>query len=180
MNVTFLAIHRMLASALLLLLAGAAAASDQSTVRAVLQPAGDRKPAPEFALKDSSGRTVTLKKYRGKVVLLDFWATWCHGCKEEIPWFAEFERKYAKQGLAVVGVSLDEEGWKVVTPFLATEKAPYRMILGDEPTAKKYGIESMPDAFLIDRRGRIAAAYVGLVDRENVESNIRALLTQPK
>ena len=176
------------AAALLLTLAAAAAQSDatadqpetpadQPIVRAVLQPAGQRKPAPEFALKDSSGKTVRLKKYRGKVILLDFWATWCHGCKEEIPWFSEFERKYGTKGLTVVGVSLDEEGWKVVKPFLETTKVPYRMLLGDDATAKRYGIENMPDAYLIDRKGRVAATYVGLVDKDDVETNIRTMLS---
>jgi peroxiredoxin len=167
------------ASALLLTLAAIAGAAEQPTVRAVLRPANERKAAPEFALKDSSGSSVSLKNYRGKIVLLDFWATWCHGCKQEIPWFSEFERKYAAKGLTVVGVSLDEDGWKVVKPFLETAKAPYRMVLGDEPTAKKYGIKAMPDTFLIDRLGRIAAAYVGLVDKDNVETNIRTMLSQP-
>jgi len=167
------------ASALLLTLAALAAAADQPTVRAVLQAANQRKAAPEFALKDSSGATVNLKDYRGKVVLLDFWATWCHGCKQEIPWFSEFERKYAAKGLTVVGVSLDDDGWKVVRPFLLTAKPRYRIVLGDRPTAKKYSIETMPDTFLIDRQGRIAAKYVGLVDKDNVETNIRTMLSQP-
>jgi cytochrome c biogenesis protein CcmG/thiol:disulfide interchange protein DsbE len=111
------------------------------------------------------------------VVLLDFWATWCHGCKEEIPWFAEFQRTYGAQGLHVVGVSLDEDGWKVVMPFIRSAKVPYRIILGDEATARKYGIANMPDTFLIDRHGRVAAAYVGLVDKDDVEKNIRAILS---
>ena len=163
---------------LLLALCGTVNAADQATVRAVLQPASERKPAPEFALRDSGGKTITLKELRGKVVLLDFWATWCHGCKEEIPWFAEFHRKYAAQGLQVVGVSLDEEGWKAVRPFLATAKVPYPIVLGDGPLAKKYRIESMPDAFLIDREGRIAASYTGIVNRENLEANLRSMLSQ--
>src|SRR5450755_4658269 len=87
-------------------------ADSPSTVRAELRPAKDRKPAPAFILKDSAGKSVKLSKYRGKVVLLDFWATWCHGCKEEIPWFAEFQKTYGPRGFAVVGVSLDDDGWK--------------------------------------------------------------------
>jgi peroxiredoxin len=165
-------------SAVLLTFAGIAAAADPVLVRAPIQPVNERKPAPEFALKDSSGKTRSLKKYRGKVVLLDFWATWCHGCKEEIPWFAEFERKYAAKGLAVLGVSLDEDGWKVVKPFLQTAKIPYRILLGDDATAKNYDIQNMPDTFLIDRHGRIAATYVGLVDKDNVEANIRTMLVK--
>jgi peroxiredoxin len=164
---------------LILALAAIATAAEQPLVRAVLQPAGERKPAPEFSLQDSSGKTVSLKNYRGKVILLDFWATWCHGCKEEIPWFSDFERKYAKEGLAVVGVSLDDDGWKVVKPFLDGAKVPYRIVLGNQPLAKSYRIETMPDTFLIDKHGRIAATYVGLVDKDNVETNIKSMLSQP-
>src|SRR5258705_7442 len=102
---------------LLLTLASSAVAADPPTVRAALQSPKERKPAPNFALQDASGRTAKLRDYRGKVVLLDFWATWCHGCKEEIPWFSEFQRTYRAKGLAVVGVSLDEGGWSVVKRF---------------------------------------------------------------
>src|SRR6266700_5674430 len=114
----------------------------------VLRPANERKSAPELGLEDSVGKQARLQDYRGKVVVLDFWATWCHGCKEEIPWFAEFERKYAGKGLRVVGVSLDD-GWQTVKPFLKTASVPYRIVLGDEAMAKKYGIENMPDTYLI-------------------------------
>jgi peroxiredoxin len=164
-------------TSLLLAMAGIAAAGDQPFVRAALQPATERKPAPDFVLKDSSGKTVKLKNYRGKVLLLDFWATWCHGCKEEIPWFSEFEKVYGKKGLVVVGVSMDEDGWKAVKPFLAETHVPYRMLLGDEATAKRYGIGNLPDTFLIDRNGKVAAAYVaGMVDKDDVEANIKAIL----
>ncbi len=164
------------ASSLLLIFAALAPAADEPTVRAVIQPEAQRQAAPEFALKDGAGKTVTLKKYHGKIVLLDFWATWCHGCKEEIPWFSEFARKYAAKGLTVVGVSLDDDGWKAVKPFLATAHIPYRIVLGDDPTARKYGIVNMPDTFLIDRHGRIAAAYAGLVDKADVEKNLLTML----
>src|SRR6266568_5040927 len=179
MKITSIRVPSIHASVLFLALVGVAIAADQARVRAILQPADERKPAPEFALKDSSDNTVSLKDYRGKVILLDFWATWCGGCKEEIPWFSEFERKYGAKGFIVVGVSLDEDGWKVVKPFVKKADVPYRIILGDDATAKKYGIENMPDAFLIDRQGRIAAKYVGLVDKDDVESNVRAMLSQP-
>jgi cytochrome c biogenesis protein CcmG/thiol:disulfide interchange protein DsbE len=111
------------------------------------------------------------------VVLLDFWATWCHGCKEEIPWFAEFQQRYGKQGLQVIGASMDDDGWKAVKPFLATASIPYPMIVADQAMAARYHIETMPDAFLIDRKGRMAAVYAGLVDRENIEANIRTMLS---
>jgi thiol-disulfide isomerase/thioredoxin len=81
-----------------------------------------------LTVRDAVGKTVKLSSYRGKVVLLDFWATWCHGCKEEIRWFSEFERKYGSQGFAVVGVSLDDDaGWPVVKPFIETARVPYRV-----------------------------------------------------
>src|SRR6266704_5131049 len=84
-----------------------------------LTPAASRKPLPEVALSDSNGASVDLSAYKGRVVLLDFWATWCAGCKEEIPWYMEFQKKYARQGLMSIGVAMDEEGWKVVTPYLS-------------------------------------------------------------
>jgi cytochrome c biogenesis protein CcmG/thiol:disulfide interchange protein DsbE len=148
-------------------------------MRAALQPAKERKAAPDFALPDSSGKIITLKNFQGKVVLLDFWATWCHGCKLEIPWFSEFAKMYGAQGLAVVGVSLDEDGWKVVKPFLAETHVPYPMLLGDQATAKRYAIGTLPDTFLIDRDAKVAAAYLaGLVDKDNVEANIKAILSK--
>ncbi len=154
-------------------------AAEPPATRATLQPEKDRKPAPDFALSDETGKTVSLKDYRGKVLLLDFWATWCHGCKQEIPWFVEFRKTYAAQGFDVVGVSLDGDGWKVLKPFLADAKIPYEIVLGDDATAQRFGIETMPDTFLIDEKGRLAAAYRGgLVDRANIEANIKTLLAK--
>ena len=171
-------LHLVCASTLLLAM-GIATAADQPGVRAVLQPANERKAAPEFLLKDASGRTAKLRNYHGKILLLDFWATWCHGCKEEIPWFSEFQRTYGAKGLAVVGVSMDEDGWKVVKPFVAEAHVPYRILLADPATAQKYGIEGMPDTFLIDRQGRVPAVYrAALVDKDNVEANIKSLLAK--
>jgi peroxiredoxin len=162
--------------AAILLLFGLTATADQPYFSVPLLPATERKPAPGFVLKDAAGKTVRLKNYRGKVVLLDFWATWCTGCKQEIPWFAEFQKTYGRDGLAVVGMSMDDS-WKIVKPFLAEHPIPYRILLADKPAAESYKISNMPDTFLIDRQGRIAAAYTqGLVARDNVESNIKALL----
>lgn len=154
--------------------------AQESGTHAQLVPAIQRKPAQDFALKDSTGKQFTLKDYRGKLLLLDFWATWCHGCKQEMPWFADFDRKYRDSGLAVVGVSMDDDGWKVVSPFIKSTGVPYQIVLGDEKTAKSYEIENMPDTFLIDREGRVAAAYRGMVDRENLEANIRSVLNGQK
>jgi len=137
----------------------------------------DRKPAPAFALKDADGKTVTLADYKGKVVLLNFWATWCAPCKIEIPWFETFQKQYKDQGFAVLGVSLDEEGWKVVKPYLDRTKIEYRILMGDATIDQAYGpIEALPTSFLIDRNGHIAAAHSSLVDKAEVEGEIRDLL----
>lgn len=179
MNVNLIRIYSMRISALLFIFVTIASAADQPGTRAVLQPANARKPAPEFALQDSAGETARLEDYQGKVLLLDFWATWCTGCKKEIPWFSQFQSAYGSQGLAVVGVSMDEGGWKVVKPFLAETHPPYRMLLADAATAQRYEIQSLPDTFLIDRQGRVAAVYrAGLVNRDDVEANIKALLAR--
>ena len=150
-----------------------------ANLSAPLQPVEQRKPAPEFNLIDASGKAAHLSDYRGKVVLLDFWATWCGGCKKEIPWFMEFHKAYEAKGLAVVGVSLDDGGWKVLKPWLDAHPIPYRIVLGGDAMAKQYGIDGMPDTFLIDQQGRVAAAYrAGVVDQANMEANIKALLNQ--
>ena len=157
----------------------ASAVFGQANVTAVLQSPQERKPAPSFTLQDSAGKTVSLENFRGRVVLLDFWATWCHGCKTEIPYFSDFERRYAGKGLTVIGVSQDSDGWKVVKPYIRKASIPYRIVLGNDAMAQKYGIENMPVTLLIDRQGRIAATYVGVVDRGNTQTNLEAMLSQP-
>lgn len=164
---------------LLLFAAAAASAADAPSVRATLQQPADRKAAPQFIVRDSRGKKITLKDYRGRVVLLDFWATWCHGCKEEIPLFSEFQKTYDAKSLTVVGVSIDEGGWGVLKPFLTQNPVPYTMLLGSDATLNALGLTGLPDTYLIDKKGRIAAAYSGgIVDRENLEANIRTIITQ--
>ena len=165
--------------ALLLTLSALAAAADQPGLSVPLQPEKARKPAADFALQDVTGKTIQLADFHGKVVLLDFWATWCTGCKKEIPWFEAFESAYNTKGFAVVGVSLDEDGWKVLKPFLEEHKIPYTMLLGDDPMSKRYGIGNLPDTFLIDKHGRVAALYKeNLEDKDNAEANIKTLLSE--
>jgi peroxiredoxin len=144
---------------------------------ASLLAAADRDPAPDFTLPGSNGAVVQLSRYRGKVVLLDFWATWCHGCKTEIPWYMEFSEKYKKSGLAVIGVSMDDEGWKIVKPFLKQKKMKYPVVIGNDGLAKRYGLTEMPLTLLIDRQGRVAFSHTGVVDKDAFEAELRGLLS---
>jgi peroxiredoxin len=148
-----------------------------SSARRAVKDDKDRKPAPEFALKDSSGRLIHLSDFKGKVVLLDFWATWCGPCGIEIPWFTEFERKYKDRGFEVVGISMDDDGWKAINPFVAEQKINYRIVLGDDKTGDQYGgVEALPTTFVIDRDGKIASVHVGLTNRKDFEDAIEKLL----
>ena len=147
---------------------------------AAVRPAKDRKKAPEFKLKDSDGKTVSLAEYKGKAVLLNFWATWCGPCKVEIPWFIEFEQKFKDKGFAVLGVAMDEEGWEIIKPYITDKKVNYRILAGDDSTAQLYGgVESLPTTFLIDKNGMIAGVHVGLVSKSEYEKDILALLGTP-
>lgn len=151
-------------------------ASSQDSAHETLTPEAQRKPAPNFTLIDEKGRAITLSAYQGRVVLLDFWATWCGGCKTEIPWYMEFDRKYRDQGLSVIGVAMDEEGMKAVMPFVKQKGIDYTIVIGDEPLAKRYHLTAMPLTLLIDRQGRIAVSHAGVVNRDDFEHTIQQLL----
>ena len=147
---------------------------------ASVKPGSERKPAPDFTLKDADGKTVHLSDYKGKVVLLDFWATWCPPCKVEIPWFMEMQRKQKDKGLEVLGVAMDDNGWEDVKPFLADMKVNYRVVVGDSVTSDAYGgVEQLPTTFFVDRSGKIAAIHIGLDgSRKDFEDGIEELLQE--
>jgi peroxiredoxin len=152
----------------------------RSAKTAPVKPDKQRHQAPDFALKDVNGKTVRLSDYRGKVVLLDFWATWCGPCRIEIPWFMDLERRNKDKGFAVLGVSMDDEGWEVVKPFLSDLGVNYRVVIGNEETSQLYGgVDALPTTFLIDRAGKIAAVHVGLADRRDFEDGVEQLLQSP-
>lgn len=164
-------------SAVLFLAGCGSSASEASKVRADVKAGKDRRAAPDFELKDADGKTVRLSDYKGKVVLLNFWATWCGPCKIEIPWFADFEQRYKDRGFAVLGVSMDEDGWEVVKPYIEKSRINYRTLLGNDAVATQYGgVDSLPTTFLIDADGKIAATHIGLVSKSDYENEIVQLL----
>jgi len=139
-------------------------------------PAAVHSVAPDFLLQDLNGQPLGLANYRGKVVLLDFWATWCMPCRGEIPHFVEFQDKYRDQGFQVVGISMDD-GPKPVREFYQEFKMNYPVALGNEKVAEAYGgVLGLPVTFLIGRDGRVAAKYVGEVQLPTLEQGIESLL----
>lgn len=158
-----------------------------ATVQAVLKSPAARTEAPSFRLADASGRTEQLTDYHGKVVLLNFWATGCGGCRIEIPWLVDIDKAFQNKSVAVIGISMDisyealksaTEAWARVKPFLASHQVTYSILMGDNEVTKRYDIQALPVSYLIDIRGRVAATYVGLIDKENVKANINTLLAE--
>lgn len=139
-----------------------------------------RPAAPDFTLVDANGASFRLSSHRGSVVLVDFWATWCAGCKIEIPWYNEFQKKYQSKGLRSVGVAMDEEGWEKVRPYLAEHPIGYPVVVGNLNLVEKtFGLSpTLPITLLIDRQGRIAESHIGVVDKKDWENKIVALLDE--
>ncbi len=134
--------------------------------------------AAPFSLVDLNGKPLDLAAYKGKVVLLDFWATWCVPCQSEIPHFVEFQNNYAAQGFQVIGVSMDD-GPDPVRAFYQQYKMNYPVAMGSTQLAQSYGgILGLPVTFLIDRDGKIAANYRGQTETSVIQQRLEALLKQ--
>jgi cytochrome c biogenesis protein CcmG/thiol:disulfide interchange protein DsbE len=147
------------------------------------------KPAPAFALEDLSGKKVSLASYKGKAVLINFWATWCAPCKIETPWLVELRDKYAGQGFEILGISTegddlkkdDTAGWTkqkaAIAKFVEQEKVPYPVLVDGDSLSQEYGgLDAMPTSFYVDRKGTVIAAQMGLTSESDIEANIQKAL----
>jgi len=137
-------------------------------------------PAPDFELKSLDGRTVRLSDYRGKAVLLNFWATWCPPCKIEMPWFVDLQKQYGGQGLQVIGIAMDDDAEKdsaKIAEFVKEMNLNYVVLLGNDKVGDAYGgVDGLPTTFYIGRDGRILTAVSGLVSHSEIEENIKKAL----
>lgn len=153
------------------------APNDNSTDAAVQSTTTEKAVAPDFILNDKGGNPVRLSDYRGKVVLLDFWATWCGPCREGIPGFVRLYKKYRDAGFTVIGVSLDSGGWDVVMPFMKEFKIDYPIVLANPQVVANYGgIPAIPTTLIIDQDGNIADKVIGYREESYFESRIKKLL----
>ncbi len=138
---------------------------------------GRQDKAPNFTLKTHDGNVVDLSKLKGKVVVLNFWATWCGPCRQEIPGFIETYKSLHSKGVEIVGVSLDEGGWDAVQPYVSKTNIPYPIVIGDQSLSEAYGgIEAIPTTFIITKDGNIAGKHVGFMSKEQLEKQIKAVM----
>jgi thiol-disulfide isomerase/thioredoxin len=142
--------------------------------------------APDVTFKDLQGKDVSLASLKGKVVLVNFWATWCEPCQVEIPWMIAFQKKYAEKGFTLLGVAMDEEGKSVVAPYVQTTQFDvdghpttmnYPIVLGNDDLADKFGgLLGLPTTYVITREGKVAKRYIGLATEVDLDKLIQSLL----
>jgi peroxiredoxin len=135
------------------------------------------KSAPDFELKALNGRTVKLSDFRGRVLILNFWATYCAPCRIEMPWLIDFYQRYKAQGLEIVGVSMDDVDQKQVIAFTKEMNVNYTILLGSNSVGNAYGgVRFLPQTFLINRNGQIVRTLIGIKTKSDFEDNIKRLL----
>ena len=133
--------------------------------------------APAWKLMDVNGKPISSEHFKDKIVVVDFWATWCGPCREEIPGYIALQKKYGADKLAIVGVSLDQAGPDVVKAFIAKNGVNYQMVMGDDAVQTAFGgLEAIPTTFLIDRTGQIRDRKVGSLPTAEYERKIAALM----
>ena len=136
--------------------------------------------APNFDLATLDGQRVKLSDYRGKAVLLNFWATWCSPCKVEMPWFVDLQKKYSSDGLVILGVAMDDSETPKIAQFASEMGVNYPVLLGTDKVSEEYGnVEFLPTSFYIDRDGKIVGKGTGLLGRNEIEDNVRKALASP-
>jgi len=142
---------------------------------AVIQMKGDA--APDFTLQSLEGKSVHLSDYRGKAVLLNFWATWCAPCKIEMPWFVELQKQYGPEGLQIVGIAMDDASPKEIGDFAKEMGVNYPVLIGKEAVGEAYGgVQFLPESFYIDRNGKVLDKAFGLKGRGEIEDNIKRII----
>ena len=147
------------------------------------------KPAPKFTLEDLSGRKVSLESFKGKALLINFWATWCGPCKIETPWLIELRNKYAGQGFEILGISTEGQDLKpsdkagfarqktAIAKFVQQQRVPYPVLVNGDSLSQEYGgLDAMPTSFFVDRNGKVVAAQMGLTSESDIEANIKKAL----
>lgn len=136
--------------------------------------------APDFTRRDFASSQLTLSDHRGKLVLLNFWATWCPPCREEMPLFSGWQRELKGKGLQVIGVSMDDDATSV-KKFIAKYPVTYPVVMGDVKLAESFGgVLGLPLSYLIDAQGRVVARYQGEADLAKMEAKIKEVLAQPR
>jgi cytochrome c biogenesis protein CcmG/thiol:disulfide interchange protein DsbE len=137
------------------------------------------KLAPEFSLESLQGQTVHLADFRGKAVLLNFWATWCQPCKIEMPWLEQMQQQYGPEGLQIVGIAMDDASKEDIAKFTKEMGVNYPILLGKESVGDAYGgVQFLPSTFFIDRNGKIVDRVFGLKSRSEIEDDIKLSLGQ--
>jgi thiol-disulfide isomerase/thioredoxin len=132
--------------------------------------------ASDFSLKDMSGKTVRLSDYKGKVVLLEFWATWCPPCRASVPGLEKLHKAYKDKGLVLLAVSMDEGGWDEVQSYVKESGITYTVLKGTEDVATKYQVRSIPMMLVLNKEGKITKRYLGMGSDEDLEKDIKASL----
>lgn len=133
--------------------------------------------APDFELTSLDGKRVKLSDYRGKAVLLNFWATWCSPCKVEMPWFVDLQKRYGNDGLVILGIAMDDTETPKIAQFASEMGVNYPVLLGTDQVSEEYGnVQFLPTSFYIDRKGKIIAKGAGLLGRGEIEENVQKAL----
>lgn len=138
------------------------------------------QPSPNFKTVSTSGQSISQDNYRGRVLILDFFATWCQPCRQSIPHLVEMNRKYGRQGLQILGLSVDEDGERAVKAFTNEFRVNYPLALAGDAVTADFGVRSVPVMYLIDKKGNIAEVYRGYSDEKGraVEQSIKRLLAE--